>query len=82
MQGRQSGAVERQLAGRGSRELRKTDLGFLRHGQIYQSDVRGRGRRALRPPSSFIVLMSLRRHIPWLAAPQQSQPPLLPTGAG
>ena len=54
-------------------------MSFLRHEQIYQSDVVfgcGKGETVPGFAPTLIVLMSLRPAIPWLVALQQSQPPL------
>ena len=54
-------------------------MSFLRHEQIYQSDVfcsGGRGEADDGFAPSLIVLMSLRPDIPWRVALQQSPPPL------
>ena len=61
-----------------SRQTEPFVMSFLRHGQIYQSDVSasdpGRSRFRLRP--GLIVLMSLRPAIPWRVGLHQSPPPL------
>jgi len=53
-------------------------MSFLRHGQIYQSDVlfRPRGEAIVGSAPGFIVLMSLRPAIPRQVGLHQSPPPL------
>jgi hypothetical protein len=52
-----------------------TEMSFLRHGQIYQSDgLANRGQRS--PAVPAIVSMSLRPAIPWQVGLHQRPPPL------
>ena len=52
-----------------------TEMSFLRHGQIYQSDgFANRGQRS--PAAPAIVSMSMRPAIPWRAGLRQGPPPL------
>ena len=53
-------------------------MSFLRHKQIYQSDVllKSRGEAFSCSAPSLIVLMSLRPVIPWRVGLHQSPPPL------
>jgi len=53
-------------------------MSFLRHGQIYQSDVvfKTRAEAVSGFAPGLIVLMSLRPAIPWRVGLHQSPPPL------